>query len=175
MQAQRQAASLLNHQVGCEFYIDLLTISYRAFHILFIIKLATSAIATNKSRRRNPSNDSFQHAEVHNLNIWRGDIRPEDNVWIGPVIKATFELCALKEPYLVTLKFHDCDSIRMEEFNHQNAVYDLAFPYEARGNYRDGSPLPPHIVVRFEQAFGIALSFTCFRIQVVARSETGHG
>ena len=63
----------------------------------------------------------------------------------------------------------------MEEFNHQNAVYDLAFPYEARGNYRDGSPLPPHIVFRFEQAFGIALSFTCFRIQVVARSETGHG
>ena len=217
MQAQRQAASLLNHQAGGEFYIDLLTISYRVFHILFIIKFETSAIAINKSRRRNPGNDSFQlsnspktdhqrnhvstmkefnpvevvensqlilddnnwpnfhDAEVHNLNIWRGDIRPEDNVWIGPVIKATFELCALKEPYLVTLKFHDCDSIRMEEFNHQNAVYDLAFRYEARGNYRDGSPLPPHIVVRFEQAFGVALSFTCFRIQVVARSETGHG
>jgi len=32
-------------------------------------------------------------AEVHNLNIWRGDVRPEDNVWIGPVVEASFALC----------------------------------------------------------------------------------
>ncbi len=65
---------------------------------------------------------NFHDAEVHNLNIWRGDIRPDDHVWIGPVIEATFELCALEKPYIVVLKFHDCDSLRMEEFNHQNAI-----------------------------------------------------
>ncbi len=107
---------------------------------------------------------NFHDAEVHNLNIWRGDVRLDDNVWIGPVVEASFELCALKEPYIVVLKFHDCNSIRMEEFNHQNAVYDLTFQYEARGTYRDGRPLPPHILVTFEEAFGVALSFTCFRI-----------
>ena len=61
---------------------------------------------------------NYHDAEVHNLNIWRGDVRPDDNVWIGPVVDASFELCALKDSYIVVLKFHDCNSIRMEEFNH---------------------------------------------------------
>ena len=117
---------------------------------------------------------NFHDAEVHNLNIWRGDVRPDDNVWIGPVIEASFELCALKEPYIVILKFHDCDAVRLEEFNHQNAVYDLAFKYEARGTYTNGDPLPPCISVRFEQAFGVALSFRCFRVQALERREVNN-
>ena len=114
---------------------------------------------------------NFHDAELHNLNIWRGDVRPDDNVCIGPVIEAIFELCALKNPYIVVLRFHDCDSIRMEEFNHQNAVYDLKFAFEARGFCKDGGPLTPHIAVSFEQAFGVALSFKCFRVQAVERRE----
>ena len=114
---------------------------------------------------------NFHDAEVHNLNIWRGDIRPDDNVWIGPVIDASFELCALEKPYIAVLKFHDCDSIRMEDFNHQNAVYDLTFKFESRGSYPKGKPLPPHISVSFEQAFGVALSFKCFRVQAIERRE----
>ena len=114
---------------------------------------------------------NFHDSEVHNLNIWRGDIRPDDDVWIGPVIEASFELCALKDPYIVKFKFHDCDEIRMEEFNHQNAVYDLTFKYEDRGTYTSGKSLPPCISVRFEQAFGVALSFKCFRVQAIERRE----
>lgn len=114
---------------------------------------------------------NFHDAEVHNLNIWRGDIRPDDDVWIGPVLEASFELCALEKPYLVVMKFHDCDSIRMEKFNHQNAVYDLKFKFEARGNYTNGEPLPPNVSVSFEQAFGVALSFKCFRVRVIERRE----
>ena len=115
---------------------------------------------------------NFHDAEVHNLNIWRGDVRPNDNVWIGPVIEASFELCALENPYIVVLKFHDCDSIRMEEFNHQNAVYDLKFKFETRGTDLNGDPLSPHIAVSFEEAFGVALIFKCFRVQAVERRET---
>ena len=59
----------------------------------------------------------------------------------------------------------------MREFNHQNAVYDLKFKYGARGTYTDGEPLPPYIHVSFEQAFGVELSFTCFRVQVLERRE----
>jgi hypothetical protein len=83
---------------------------------------------------------NFHDAEVLNLNIWRGDVRPDDDIWIGPVIEASFELCALETPYITILKFHDCESIRLEEFNHQNAVYDLRFKYEARGTCTDGTP-----------------------------------
>jgi hypothetical protein len=98
---------------------------------------------------------NFHDAEVLNLNIWRGDVRPDDDIWIGPVIEASFELCALETPYITILKFHDCESIRLEEFNHQNAVYDLRFKYEARGTCTDGTPLTPYISVSFEHAFGV--------------------
>lgn len=115
---------------------------------------------------------NFHDAEVHNLNIWRGDIRPEDNVWIGPVIEVEFVLCALKEPYIAVLKFHDCDAIRMVDFNHQNAIYDLSFAYKDRGiNEKTGTPLPPAISVRFEEAFGVALTFECFRVRAIERRE----
>jgi hypothetical protein len=116
---------------------------------------------------------NFHDAEVHTLNIWRGDVRPEDDVWTGPRIEASFELCALQYPYIVVLKFHDCEQIMLRDFNHQNAVYDLSFEYRARGVYPDGTPLPPSIAVRFEQAFGMALSFRCFRVEAVERRETG--
>jgi hypothetical protein len=115
---------------------------------------------------------NFHDSEVLNLNIWRGDVRPEDNVWIGPVIEITFELCALKEPFITMLRFHDCESIEMKEFNHQNALYDLGFNYESRGTNNRGEPLTPFISVNFEQAFGVALSFKCFRIQVVNRQNS---
>lgn len=115
---------------------------------------------------------NFHDAEVHFLNIWRGDVRPEDNVWIGPVIEAAFELCALEHPYIAVIKFHDCDVIKLQEFNHQNAVYDLSFSFEARGYLNNGEPMPPWIVVQFEQAFGLRLSFKCMKIQVLKRIET---
>jgi len=116
---------------------------------------------------------NFHDAEVHDLNIRRGDIRPGDNVWIGPVIEASFELCALREPFIAVLKFHDCDAVGLKDFNHQNAVYDLTFEFFPRGHYNDGSPLPPGIAVTFEQAFGAALSFTCARVEVLGRREAG--
>ena len=75
-------------------------------------------IANSQSILDNGEWPNFHDAEVHNLSIWQGDVRPEDDVWIGQAIEASFELCALEKPYMVMLKFHDCDSILMEEFNH---------------------------------------------------------
>lgn len=116
---------------------------------------------------------NFHDAEVHDLDIWRGDVRPEDNVWTGPVIEASFELCALREPYIAVLKFHDCEAISLEGFNHQNAVYDLRFELFDRGKLNDGSPMLPGIAVTFEQAFGAALSFNCMRVEALGRRPPG--
>lgn len=82
---------------------------------------------------------NFHDAEVHHLNIWRGDARPDDNVWIGPVIEASFELCALETPYIAVPRFHDCDALRMEAFDRQGALYDLTFRLEPRGTGMDGT------------------------------------
>jgi len=114
---------------------------------------------------------NFHDAEVQNLNIWHGDMRPADNVWIGPVITISFKLCALEFPYNVLLKFHDCSSIKMSEINHENVVYDLVMEYHSRGNYPDGKPLPPNISIGFEQAFGVELTFKCARVQAIERIE----
>ena len=118
---------------------------------------------------------NFHDAELHTLNIWRGDVRPEDDVWTGPVIEVSFELCALQYPYIVVLKFHDCEDISMQQFDHQNAVFDLGFEFEDRGTNNHGEPLTPSISVCFEQAFGAALAFKCFRVEAVARREPDGG
>ncbi len=113
----------------------------------------------------------FHDAEIHNLSIWRGDVQPDDDVWIGPVVEITLELCALKNPYMVVLKFHDCESIKLEGFNHQNAVNDLRFKFEERGTQTNNEPLAPYISVNFEPAFGASLSFKCFRVQAINYNE----
>lgn len=107
---------------------------------------------------------NFHDAEVEDLAIWRGDVRPEDNVWLGPVITASFDLLALKHPYRVRLQFHDCERIQLMDFNHQNALFDLKLAYEERGKAQDGTPLTPYITVEFQQAFGMCLTFNCFSI-----------
>jgi hypothetical protein len=114
---------------------------------------------------------TFHDAEVHNLNIWRGDVRPEDNVWIGTQMDVSFELCALQYPYMVLLRFHDCDSIKLGEYDYQNSVYDLTFTFEDRGKLRDGTPMTPYICVTFIQAINMALSFKCMRVEVLERRE----
>lgn len=50
-------------------------------------------------------------------------------------------------------------------------MYDLSFQFEERGTYTNGKPMPPHIVVSFEQAFGVALTFTSFKVQAIERRE----
>ena len=112
---------------------------------------------------------NFHDAELHELKIWRGDVRPEAQVWRGPVIEACFELCALQHPYMVVLRFRDCEAIEMVDFNHQNALYDLQLSYQPRGYCRDGTPLTPYICVSFEAAFGVKLSFKCFAIEALER------
>ncbi len=59
----------------------------------------------------------------------------------------------------------------MEEYNPQSALYDLDFSLEPRGLLKNGEPLTPYICVRFEEAFGAALSFKCFRVEAVERKE----
>lgn len=59
----------------------------------------------------------------------------------------------------------------MQEFNHQDVVYDLSFKYQERGHLNNGEPLTPYIQVSFVSAFGRLLSFRCFRVQALERRE----
>ena len=114
---------------------------------------------------------NFHDAIVYSLSFWRGDMRPDDDVWIAPTIDATFELAALAFPYVVDLRFHGCDAIHMAHFDHNNDIYDLSFAFEGRGFYADGiTPLQPYVRVVFDLAHGSqSLRFRCFRVEALRR------
>ena len=113
----------------------------------------------------------FHDAIVYSLNFWRGDLRPDDDVWVGPTIEASFELAALEFPYIVNLRFHECDEISLENFDHNNDIYDLSFSFKDRGYFADGvTPLPPYICVTFERGnVQPLLKFRCFRVEALGR------
>lgn len=115
---------------------------------------------------------NFHDAIVYSLNFWRGDMRPDDSIWVGPTIEASFELDALEHPYVVDIRFHNCGHIRMAHFDHNNDIYMLSFTFEPRGFFADGvTPLPPYICVSFDSGRSQEpmLTFKCFRVEAIGR------
>lgn len=113
---------------------------------------------------------NFHDGYVRTLRLWSGDMRPEDEVWTGPVLDAAIELNALEHPFLALLRFHDCAAFSVRNFEIGNDILDLTFAYRERGFRADGrTPLPPSIHVEFVPACDFALSFDCFRVEVLER------
>lgn len=123
----------------------------------------------------------FHDAEIITIDLWRGDVCPERDSWIGAVITMKIQVLEATQPlarhtgndHLVTLRFHDAKDIQLSDFNHQNAIYGLTFSHESRG---DG--LTPYIRVVFSRGFGVEISFKCFRVEVLHAepfSQSSHG
>lgn len=118
---------------------------------------------------------SFHDAEVLKFDLWRGDVQPEADRHVFPVLTTQIHLweitsevdergyLVLRFSTLATLRFHDVDSLHMHDFNHQNAILGLHFSSEDRGE-----GLPPWICVEFEPAFGISAQFRCFRAELLS-------
>ena len=111
---------------------------------------------------------NFHDAEIRHIVLDAGDMRPDDDVWIGPSIEIQFDLQAFEVPFKTTLRFEDCEQIELAGFNHSNDIYELEFSFENRGTYTNGAPLPPYIRVKVVSGFGVALTFVCFRVKVVS-------
>jgi hypothetical protein len=112
---------------------------------------------------------SFHDAEVIELHLWRGQMRPGDSD-VFPVLTAKIHIFVespTSQHTLATLRFEDVDDYRMEGFNYQNAILSLSITVQNRGKFESGEGLPPYLVVEFRSAFGMSASFRCFRIEVV--------
>jgi len=104
------------------------------------------------------------------MDLWRGDVCPERNSWIGPVLTSKIRVLAATQARThyagndtsVTLRFHDVDDLRLIGFNHQNAIIGLWFSSERRAQ-----GVPDRIRVNFQQAHGVDASFHCARIEAV--------
>jgi hypothetical protein len=118
---------------------------------------------------------SFHEAEVIDLSLWRGRVKPGD--WddrnVFPVL--TVKIHVFRENpdsprsnhALATLRFEDVDEFKMDGFNHLNEIDEISISVQERGKFENGEDLPPYLVVRFQQIFGMAASFRCFLIEVV--------
>jgi len=113
---------------------------------------------------------SFHDAEIISLDLWRGDLAPERDSWIAPVITMKIRLLEATQPgathagndTLVTLRFQDADDIKLLGFNHQNSIDELVFSQETRGE-----GLLPYLRVTLVPDFGVDASFRCFRAEVL--------
>lgn len=120
---------------------------------------------------------SFHDAEVVDLHFWRGYVHPGewDDRNVFPVLTIQIHVLEATQlganhagnDVLATLRFHDVNEIKMQGFNHQNAILHLSITVQERGTFKSGESLPPYLVVQFQPAFGMGLSFRCFRIEVV--------
>jgi hypothetical protein len=120
---------------------------------------------------------SFHDAEVIELNFWRGDVKPGD--WddrnVFPVLTVKIRILEATQgaathsgnDVLATLRFHDVDDFKMEQFNHMNDIVELSIGVQERGEFTNGKKLPRYLVVRFEPGSGVKMSFRCFRIEVL--------
>lgn len=123
---------------------------------------------------------SFHDAEVLDLSLTRGEVKPEKGLYIFPILTVTIHLWELTREVnergflkcikhtLAVLRFRNVDNLALANFNHQNAIFGLTFGIEARGHCTNGEPLPPFIAVEFEPAHGCDLKFKCFGVEVVS-------
>ena len=117
---------------------------------------------------------SFHDAEVIEFNLWRGDVLPELERFVLPVITTKIHLWELtsevdasghlisRHHTLTSLRFHEVDEFQMDGFNHQNAIFGLVITTEELE-----AGLSPCFRVVFQPAFGISSTFRCTRIEVL--------
>lgn len=116
---------------------------------------------------------SFHDAEVIEFNLWRGDVDTDAQRYVFPTLTTKIHLWELtsdvdargyyilRHHTLATLQFHDISELRMEGFNHQNAIFGLSIAAAPL----DGFPQRMH--VEFEPAFGVTATFYCLRAEVL--------
>ncbi len=117
----------------------------------------------------------FHDAEVLEMYLWRGDVEPDREKYVFPVLTVKLHLWEMTEETnakgelqlrhhtLATLRFHNLlDDLELSGFNHQNAIYGLTIEQRQR----DNGP-SPYLAVEFESGFGVGARFTCLGAEVL--------
>jgi hypothetical protein len=115
---------------------------------------------------------SFHDAEV----LWlRLDRRAHGDGCYGPTLEAlvhAFEMTSevgadgyyvLRHHVLVLLRFRDVVDLRLDGFNHQNALMGLTLT-----DLRDRQMERVRWAVRFDSAWGVDASFQCYSVEIVS-------
>ena len=117
---------------------------------------------------------SFHDAEVIEIQLSRVRAGSRSNRYEGPLLLARVHTCdisdevdstghyVLKNPTLVTLRFSDVRELKLEGFNHQNAIFGLTIQLK-----ESSDPTDSKFHVEFDPSFGVDAIFDCSVIEVV--------
>jgi hypothetical protein len=117
---------------------------------------------------------SFHDAEVHEIQLERGHINTDNRVREFPRLTAKLHLWSMTNEVdekgyyvttkhtLATIRFYDVSDLKLEDFNHQNAIFGLGVEQKTR----DEGPTP-YFAVDFDPSFGVEVTFSCLRIEVI--------
>jgi Immunity protein 50 len=115
----------------------------------------------------------FHDAEVLELELWRGQVDPEKQIYILPKLVLKVHVWQMTKNVdsrgylicnnntIVKLRFDDIKDLEMNGFNHQNAIMDLVIEMV------EHPPKPSCLEVKIIPAFGLGASFKCLGIEVV--------
>jgi hypothetical protein len=114
---------------------------------------------------------SFHDAEVYWIRLERDPL--DDG--LGPVLDALIKTeertaevspdghCVLRKHVSVLMRFHECDDVKLEDFNHQNALLELGIR-----DIRDRQLDRIRFAVHFVGANGVEATFVCRAIECVS-------
>ena len=115
---------------------------------------------------------TFHDAEVIDVHLWRGEMDPEHEQFAARVLTVKIHMmqeAPTSREMVAVLRFDGVEDIRMEGFNHQNAL--LGIEIGKRTGKPHGIDGRVEFSVKFEGALGMSASFRCGGIEVVEAKE----
>lgn len=109
----------------------------------------------------------FYESIVRRLDFYLEDYGAPEQEWLSPSISAVLEVMKDEHStFLVELKFHDCDSVNMQNFNYSNVIEELLISKELKHN---GSCMQNFLRVQIGTPdYTVALSLMCKHIEVLS-------
>lgn len=125
----------------------------------------------------------FHDAVLRHISIDIGDVRPDKEMYVFPLVRVTIDLSPQRagekwtDPWSrMTLLFEDCENINVAGYSYEPSINRLTFTNEPRGtNLNSTKPLPPYIDATFEGFPTPLLTLRCFKISVVETLGHEHG
>jgi hypothetical protein len=118
---------------------------------------------------------SFHDAAVMELHLWRGDLDPDRDRYVFPVLTVKLHLWELtketdarghllrRNHTLTTLRFHHLEEdMKLNGFSYLNELFELTITRQER----DDGP-SPFLAVEFKPSLGVGAAFNCRRAELL--------
>jgi hypothetical protein len=123
---------------------------------------------------------TFHDAEILEISLWRGELKPDDDLYVFPTLTVRIHLWELTDQTdddgslkqqkhtLVVLKFYNIEAVTVRDFNYLNTIEELRFSIGATEPAKSSNIKQTPVLVEFVESFGVSARFTCVGVEVVS-------